>query len=45
MDQETKYIQSLCSTSTRMTAQTYFPERFYMPFAEKAYGEIFKQGD
>ena len=42
MDQETKQIQSLCSTSTRMTAQTYFPERFYMPFAEKVHGEIFK---
>jgi len=42
MDQETKNIQSLCSVSTRMTAQTYFPERFYMPFADKVHGEIFK---
>jgi len=42
MDQELKQIQSLCSISTRMTAQTYFPERFYMPFAEQVHGEIFK---
>lgn len=31
MDQTIKKINSLCSVSTRMTAQTYFPERFYMP--------------
>ena len=42
MDEETKQIQSLCSVSTRVTAQTFFPERFYMPFAEKVHGEIFK---
>ena len=42
MDKETQQIQSLCSVSTRMTAQTFFPERFYMPFAENVHGEIFK---
>jgi len=42
MDQETKNILSQCSVSTRMTAQTFFPERFYMPFAEQVHGEIFK---
>ena len=42
LDQELQTIQSLCSVSTRMTAQTFFPERFYMPFAEQIHGEIFK---
>ena len=42
MDKETQQIQSLCSVSTRMTAQTFFPERFYMPFSEAVHGEIFK---
>ena len=42
MDKELEEIQSLCSVSTRVTAQTFFPERFYMPFAEQVHGEIFK---
>ena len=42
MDQETIQIHSLCSVSTRMTAKTFFPERFSLPFAEKVHGEIFK---
>lgn len=42
MDEETKHIQALCSTNTRITAQTYFPERFYLPFADAVHGEIFK---
>ena len=42
MDNTIKQINSLCSVSTRMTAQTYFPERFYMPFADAVHGEIFK---
>ena len=42
MDKELQDIQSLCSVSTRVAAQTYFPERFYMPFADQVHGEIFK---
>lgn len=30
-----------CSKSTRQTAKTFFPERFYMPFAEPVHGKIF----
>jgi predicted phage terminase large subunit-like protein len=41
LDQEVKDILSQCSVSTRMTAQTFFPERFYMPFAEQIHGKIF----
>jgi len=41
MDQELKQILSQCSISTRMTALTFFPERFYMPFAEEVHGKIF----
>ena len=41
MDQETKQILSSCSVSTRMTTQTFFPERFSLPFAEGIHGKIF----
>ena len=41
MDQDIKQILSQCSVSTRMTALTFFPERFYMPFAENIHGKIF----
>jgi len=41
MDQELQNILSQCSVSTRMTASTLFPERFYMPFAEEVHGKIF----
>ena len=41
IDQELKIILSQCSISTRMTALTFFPERFYMPFAEEVHGKIF----
>ena len=41
MDKETKKIHSLCTVSTQVLAKTFFPERFYMPFAEKVHGEIF----
>lgn len=41
MDKETQEIHSLCSVSTRMTAQTFFPERFYVPFADNIHGKIF----
>lgn len=45
MDQETQQIHSLCSVSTRMTAKTFFPERFSKEFAENIHGEIFKLVD
>jgi len=35
-------ILDRCSVSTRMTAKTFFPERFSLPFAEAIHGEIFK---
>ena len=41
MDQDIKNILSQCSISTRMTALTFFPERFSMPFAENVHGKIF----
>ena len=41
MDQDIKQILSQCSISTRMTASTFFPERFSMPFAENVHGKIF----
>jgi hypothetical protein len=45
MDQETVNILSACSVSTRVTAKTFFPERFKLPFAEQVHGEIFKRVD
>ena len=41
MENEIKQILAQCSLSTRMTALTFFPERFYMPFAENVHGKIF----
>lgn len=41
MDNELKQILSTCSISTRATAQTFFPERFTLPFAEDVHGKIF----
>jgi len=41
MDSDIKQILSQCATSTRTTALTFFPERFYMPFAESIHGKIF----
>lgn len=40
-DNSLKEILSACSVSTRMTAQVFFPERFYLPFAEQVHGKIF----
>ena len=34
-------IFSACSVSTRMTAKTFFPERFHMEFSEEVHGKIF----
>ena len=41
MDKELEIILSKCALSTRMTALTFFPERFYMPFADEIHGKIF----
>lgn len=41
MDKETLNILDACSTSTRITAKTLFPERFNIPFAENVHGPIF----
>ncbi len=41
MDSQLENIHSACSVSTRATASTFFPERFYVPFAENIHGKIF----
>ena len=41
MEPEIKQILTQCSISTRMTASTFFPERFNLPFAEEIHGKIF----
>ena len=41
MDKALQTILGQCSVSTRMTALTFFPDRFYMPFAEEVHGKIF----
>jgi len=41
MDSELQQIHALCSVSTQMTAKTFFPERFTLPFAEEVHGKIF----
>lgn len=45
MDKLTQDLLYNCSTSTRMTAKTFFPERFWAPFADNVHGEIFKRVD
>lgn len=40
-DKEIKQILSLCSISTKMMAKTFYPERFYLPFAKNIHDEIF----
>ena len=42
MDQELKDILSSCAVSTKATALTFFPERFYVPFAENVHDKIFE---
>lgn len=44
-DKQLNEILYACQQSTRMTAKTFFPERFYAPFAENVHGEIFKRVD
>ena len=41
MDKETNEILYNCSISTKVHAKTFFPERFYMPFAEQIHDPIF----
>lgn len=40
-DKETQEILYNCSISTEVMAKTFFPERFYMPFAPQIHGPIF----
>ena len=40
-DPQIDEVLSACSISTRMTSQTFFPERFYMPFSEEIHQKIF----
>ena len=44
-DKQLQEILFACRQSTRMTAKTFFPERFYAPFAENVHGEIFSRID
>jgi predicted phage terminase large subunit-like protein len=41
MDEQTEIILSQCSISTEITAKTFFPERFYLSFAQQVHGKIF----
>lgn len=41
MDKDLKQILTSCSISTEVTAKTFFPERFYLPFSEEVHGKIF----
>ena len=41
IDEETQQILQTCSVSTRAIAQTFFPERFNLPFAGNVHGKIF----
>ena len=41
MDEELQKILAASSVSTEMTAKTFFPERFYVPFAKNIHGKIF----
>jgi len=45
MDSQLTKILSTCSVSTKATALTFFPERFYVPFAENVHGKIFELVD
>jgi hypothetical protein len=42
IDAKTREILSLCAVDTAVMAKTFFPERFYLPFADSIHGEIFK---
>jgi len=38
---EIEAVLQACMTSTRITAESFFPERFNMPFADNIHGKIF----
>jgi predicted phage terminase large subunit-like protein len=42
MDNKLKEILYTCMTSTMVTAKTFFPERFSLPFSEEIHGKIFE---
>ncbi len=44
-DKQLQEILYQCSISTRMTAKTFFPERFYLPFAPAIHDKIFDMID
>ena len=41
MEKQLQNILSTCSISTKATALTFSPERFYVPFAENVHDKIF----
>ncbi len=41
MDKDIEIILQNCAVSTRMTALTFFPDRFTLPFSEEVHGKIF----
>ena len=40
-DKQLQEILTQCSISTEVTAKTFFPERFYLSFAQQIHGKIF----
>jgi len=44
-DQQLDNLLFACQSSTRLTAKTFFPERFWADFAENVHGEIFSRID
>ena len=42
MDELTKQILSNCAISTEVTAKTFFPDRFSLPFSPAVHGEIIR---
>ena len=41
MEDTFKEILAACAVSTQVMAKTFFPERFYLPFADNIHGKIF----
>ena len=41
MDKQEQEILSRCSVDSEMMSKTFFPERFYVPFAPQVHGKIF----
>jgi len=42
MDSTTEHLLSLCSNNTEVTAKTFFPDRFKLPFSENVHKKIFE---